>query len=134
MSEAALGLRRPRQEDAQPTRARELDAREPERRLADPGVALQHERGSPTLPPADEGLDRGASFLPADDLERHVPRDRDRRRSPAQPSHSVLALDPHAAPSDLYTPIDWPVRTCASTRRSFGSIEPRFSTISKRPP
>ena len=69
MSEAALGLRRSRQEDAEPTRARELDAREPERRLADPSLALQHERGSPTLRPADEGLDRGAVFLPpADDL------------------------------------------------------------------
>jgi hypothetical protein len=72
VSEAALGLRRSRQEDSKPARARELDAREPERRLADPSLALQHERGSPILRPGDEGLDRGAVFLPADDLERHV--------------------------------------------------------------
>ena len=69
VSETALGLRRSRQKDAEPTRARDLDAREPERRLADPSLTLQHERGSPTLGPADESLDRGAVFLPADDLE-----------------------------------------------------------------
>src|SRR5436305_1756582 len=46
MSETALDLRRSRQENAEPARARELDARDPERRLADPSLALQHERGS----------------------------------------------------------------------------------------
>jgi hypothetical protein len=74
VSEPALGLRRSRHKDAEPPRARELDAREPKRRLADPSLALQHQRASPTPRPPDEGLNRGAVLLPADDPQRHDPR------------------------------------------------------------
>ena len=44
MREAALGLGRLRHEDAQTPRACMLDAREPQRRLADARLALEHER------------------------------------------------------------------------------------------
>ena len=45
--EAALGFRRARREDAQPTGARMFDSRQPEQRLADSGLALEHERSNP---------------------------------------------------------------------------------------
>ena len=66
--EPALGLGRPRREHAQAPPARSLDAREPERRLADPRLALEHERGRPLVGAVDEGVERGELLVPADDL------------------------------------------------------------------
>ena len=76
MREAALGLGRPRREDAQSARARMLDAGEPERRLADPGLALEHERRRPCRRSADEGAEGGELLLSADDLDGHRARRR----------------------------------------------------------
>ena len=71
VGEAALGLGRSRREDAQSTRARMLDAGQPERRLPDPRIALQHECGRPFPHVVDEGVKGGELLLPADDLEHH---------------------------------------------------------------
>jgi len=81
VSQAALGLGRPRRENAHPPSARVLDPRKPERRLANPRLALEHERNRAFafLRPIDEGADRGEFLLPPDDLARHSGRtDRDR--------------------------------------------------------
>ena len=73
MGEAALGLGRSRREDAQSLRVRVLEARQPEGRLADTGIALEHERGGPSVRLGHEGMERGELLLPADDLgNRHL--------------------------------------------------------------
>jgi hypothetical protein len=72
--EAAFGFGRSRREDAQPSPAGMLDACKPERRLSDARVALDHERSRSRPRCADEGVNGGEFFLPADDLERHSPR------------------------------------------------------------
>ena len=59
VSECALRLGRPRREDAQPPPARGFDSLAPERRLADPGLALQRDRAEPPLGPARCRADRG---------------------------------------------------------------------------
>ncbi len=73
-----LGLARPppaaTRGRCKPSSRARLDTREPERRLADPRLPLQHERGSPALCLAEELMDRGEVFLPADDRGRHLPR------------------------------------------------------------
>ena len=78
--EPALGLGRSRHEDAQPRRTRVVDTGPPERRLPDPRLALEHERGRHGVGPVDERVDGGELVLPADNLERRsphpVPRDR----------------------------------------------------------
>ena len=71
MREVALRLGRSRGEDAQSLCAPVLHARKPECRLADAGLALDHERSWSCPPSTDEGLDGSEFFLPADDLERH---------------------------------------------------------------
>ena len=71
--ETCLGIARARRQHAQPRRARLVDARLPERRLADAGPAGEDERG--VTVPAHKGTESGELALPADD-----PRD---RRSPA---------------------------------------------------
>ncbi len=77
--EPALRLRRSRREHTRPCERAQLDARQPERRLADPGVTLEHERGRPVARLVHERRDDGELLVPADDLERHLPRDdRDR--------------------------------------------------------
>ena len=71
--EAALGLRGPRHDDEHASLARSRHSGEPERRLADPRLAFEHEPGRPARRPADEGVNRGEITLPADDLVRHLP-------------------------------------------------------------
>jgi hypothetical protein len=73
VSEAALGLGRSRRENAQSPRAHMLDA-EPERRLPDARVALEHECSGPSLRFVDEDMEAAKFLLPADDLEHHPPR------------------------------------------------------------
>ncbi len=73
------GRARPRpvgREDAQTLRARTLDAREPERRLADPGLALEHERGGPSRAPSMNAA------------RRRAPRPCRRSRAPSSSSRS----------------------------------------------
>ena len=70
--EPALGLRRPRREDAHPPRVGVLDAGKPERRLPDAGLTLEHEPGRPCRHVVDEGEDDATFFLSADDLQRHL--------------------------------------------------------------
>jgi hypothetical protein len=55
-----------------------FDTGKPKRRLSDPGVALEHERGGPGGDCVDEGVDRGKLLVPADDLEHRPHDDRDR--------------------------------------------------------
>jgi hypothetical protein len=52
-----------------------VDAGKPKRRLADPGLTLEHERGRPLLIAVDERAERGELFLSANDV-----RDRRARR------------------------------------------------------
>ncbi len=52
----------------------------PERRLSDPGFALEHECSGTSFHFADEGVKGGEFGLSADDLEKHAPSDRDRGR------------------------------------------------------
>ena len=66
--EPTLGLRGSRRKHAHPARARILDPGEPERRLADAGLTLEHERSRLLVRAADEGLKRGQLLIPADDL------------------------------------------------------------------
>ena len=61
VSEAALGFGRSRRQHAKPRVARMLDPGEPERRLPDPGLALEHERGQPCRRSVDEGKDEASS-------------------------------------------------------------------------
>jgi hypothetical protein len=63
VSEAALGLGRSRREHTQSQRARMLDACEPETRLPDPRLALDHERSRPSPLVVDEGEERGELLL-----------------------------------------------------------------------
>ena len=72
MHEPALGLGWPRAENAQPPRARVFDTGKPERRLADPSVALEHERESTFVFAIEEGADGGQLLLATDDLQRHA--------------------------------------------------------------
>ena len=73
VSETALGLGWTRREDAHTPLARMLDARRPERRLTDPCLTLEHERG-PGLRLVDERMDRGEVALSADDFQHHPSR------------------------------------------------------------
>ncbi len=58
-----------------------LDGRFPQGRFSDPGLALEHQRGGPTLRFADEGIYGGEFRVPADDFEHDGPRnDGDRGR------------------------------------------------------
>ena len=72
VSEAALRLGRPRRKDRQSAYARVLDGCSPERRLSDPGFALQHESSGASLRLVDEGVEGGEFGLSADDLEHHA--------------------------------------------------------------
>jgi hypothetical protein len=55
-------------EYAESSLARVLDACEPERGLADAGLACEHERCGPVLCSFDEGAERRELVLPADDV------------------------------------------------------------------
>jgi len=97
MSEGALRLGRSRREDTNASRARMPHAGKPERRLADPRLALQHERTCASLRPADEAVDRGEFLLSADDLEPHLHwKDPDRgvkKAISAPPAFAEVLLD-----------------------------------------
>jgi hypothetical protein len=69
--EALLRLGGPRLEDAEPHGPGMLDAVEPDRRLPDPGAALEHERREPGLGPVEKVANRRELRLPTDDLEHH---------------------------------------------------------------
>ena len=90
--ETPLGLRGPRREHDQAALARRGHPFEPERRLADPRLAVQHEPGRSVRRPADEGLNGSELPLPADDLGRHLRLDRARRRCRRQPADSLRRL------------------------------------------
>ena len=45
----------------------------PERRLADPGFAIEDEHGEAGAGSVEEPLDHGELYSPADDLVRHPP-------------------------------------------------------------
>jgi hypothetical protein len=53
--------------------SRVLDSSEPEGRLPDAGLALEHERGRASFSLVEEGLDGGELVPPADNFERHGP-------------------------------------------------------------
>src|SRR5436190_15439310 len=57
-----------------------LHAGEPEGRLPDAGLALEHERSQPSPCFADERVEGAQFLLPADYLEHRPDRDRDRRQ------------------------------------------------------
>ena len=69
--EPLLRLRGPRREHLQRPLARRLDAGEPERRLADPRLAFEHDDVRPPACPGDECLERGDLVVPPDDLDCH---------------------------------------------------------------
>ena len=78
--ERALRLGGPRREHAQPAPARVLDRRAPERRLPDPGLALERDRNRPVRDRAaiEERGQRAELLLPPDDVDRHSATHRDR--------------------------------------------------------
>jgi hypothetical protein len=79
VSETMLSLGRSRRQYAQSARARTLDAREPERRLADTRLSLEDERSGPSPHLVDESMDGGKLLFSADDPEhRALSSDRDR--------------------------------------------------------
>ncbi len=67
-----LGLRRSGAEHPQPPLACSRHPGQPERRLADPGVAFEHDSGRPIARPVEEGVQRGNLVLPTDDLDSHL--------------------------------------------------------------
>ncbi len=69
VSEAALGLGRPRGEDAEIPPVRMLNPGEPERRLPDARFALKYKRSGSCMRLLYEGVEGGEFLLPADDLE-----------------------------------------------------------------
>ena len=77
VSECALRLGRPRREDAQPPPARGFDDLAPERRLADPGFALQRNRAESSAgllcdpAPVEACVERAEVVVPADDFDCH---------------------------------------------------------------
>ena len=71
--EPALGLGGPGAEHAQPPRGGLLDADDPERRLADAGLAFEHERSRASFFAFDEGPEGGELLFPADNLGAHRP-------------------------------------------------------------
>ena len=66
-AEPGLGGRRARREHAEASRAGELHARFPERRLADPGLALEHERACAGGDRVEEALDDGELAVTPDE-------------------------------------------------------------------
>ncbi len=65
-----LGLGGPRSQHSQPLRAGGLHPCQPERRLANSGVACENECTRPLARLLDEGVERRQLFVPADDLPR----------------------------------------------------------------
>jgi hypothetical protein len=72
VSEPTLGLGRPRRKDAQSPLAGRLDACEPERRLPDARLALEHECRRPSRRSVEEGVECVEFLLPADDARTRV--------------------------------------------------------------
>ena len=85
VSECALRLGRPRREDAQPPPTRGVYNLAPERRLADPGLALQRDRAGPVPAPVEACVQRAEVVVPADDFDCHSPRHRDREHPESKP-------------------------------------------------
>jgi hypothetical protein len=74
VGEPALGLGRTRGEHGQPTPARRRDSGEPQRRLPDPGLALEHQRrrrGGGTVEEANDGAE--LRIAPDDPDAAHAP-------------------------------------------------------------
>ncbi len=70
MGKLALGLRRAGRENTQVARARIVDRRTPERRLPDPRLSLEDERGRPSVAlRSHERVELLEQLLPADDLD-----------------------------------------------------------------
>ena len=69
--ESLLSLRRPRRKHRGTVSV--LHRREPERRLANARLSLEHERSGRCVRPLDEGADGGELRTPRDDLPHHPP-------------------------------------------------------------
>src|SRR5262249_22384610 len=78
MRQSLLSLGGARHQHTQAAFVRVLDAREPERRLADARLTLEHEGGGARVRWLDEGTEGVKLLLPADDVYGRRPR---RRRS-----------------------------------------------------
>ena len=67
-----LGFCRPRRQDAEPSCARSLEPGEPERRLPDARLTLEHERQRPFHDTIEKRVYRRELSLPADGLDGHA--------------------------------------------------------------
>ena len=99
--EPALCLGGPGAEHAQPPRGGLLDADDPERRLADAGLAFEHERSRASFFAFDEGPEGGELLFPADNLGAHrpcpiVPQIEKPRKQGAFLCHGIRRLGPFA--------------------------------------
>jgi hypothetical protein len=74
--ELLVRLGRPRRDHRVRPRRRLLDRVQPQRRLADPGLALEHERRGGPRPAREEPADRGEFLLAAEDVRRRRGRGR----------------------------------------------------------
>lgn len=75
VGQAMISLRRTRRQDEVAERLGLLDSCGPQGRLADPGVSLEHERRGSGPRLHEESFERSELFFPADDRDRHAPRD-----------------------------------------------------------
>jgi hypothetical protein len=73
MGNAQLDLGRPRGENTEPALARGVDAGEPESRLPDPRLALEHQRGHTGADRSiEEGVKRADLVVPAQHSHGHT--------------------------------------------------------------